>query len=286
MLYKEWIKAGIVYVKQLFDENGIFRSPDSIISSLQDKSNWMIQYMCVKQIFNAKLFEKADTDLIKYTNIKEKANLKYNGKVYCINKLSSNFYYDILVTKKFKKPYYQNVWESKFNLPRNIWNWKNTYENKVKKFPDKKIAEFNYKLLLDKLPNGMFLKKWKKEESGKCVYCYLSEDTEHMLFRCQRVQELWKKISIILNLDISWKRLILGYQEASEKCISIERLLSTVMYLIFKNWILKKNGKKEPFVEDLCQFVKVELNFKEKLQTHMKEKIIKYKFLKKVVEKL
>ena len=191
-----------------------------------------------------------------------------------------------MIQKKFKKPYYQNVWEAKFKLPKNVINWKKIYEKKVKNCPDRKIAEFNYKLLLDKVPNGTFLQKWKKDVSEKCVYCGTSEDTEHLLFACHRVKEIWCKIGDSIGTVISWKRLILGYQDASKKCENIERLLSIVLYIVFKNWIMTRNESLDRNHTDLSKFLKAELKAKADIQHFMKEKTVSYNLLEKVIENL
>ena len=46
-----WMKSGIIYVKDLFDREGKFISANFIFGNLIDKRNWIAQYSMIKEIF-------------------------------------------------------------------------------------------------------------------------------------------------------------------------------------------------------------------------------------------
>ena len=173
--------------------------------------------------------------------------------------------------------------ERVFGVSKGI-NWKEIHKKMVKDLLDKKIAEFNYKLLLDKLPNGKRLKKWKKVENDYCIYCKMPEGTEHLLFSCVNVKKIWRQVSIAIKVNITWRRLVLGYQENSASCLNIERLLSLILYLVFKAWVIFRNENKRQ--RDLLEFIKTELIQRNKQQEYMKEKFIKFELLDRVIKKL
>ena len=68
--FTNWIKSGILYVKDLFDENGNFIDLDYLSNVLYNKNNWLCEYKCIKSIFrkfgNHLHFENA-----KFVNIRQ-----------------------------------------------------------------------------------------------------------------------------------------------------------------------------------------------------------------------
>ena len=68
---------------------------------------------------------------------------------------------------------------------------------------DKKIAEFNYKVLHNILPCNVNLVRWKKAENKKCMFCKEDEDIPHLLFNCMYAQTIWKKLKNDCNFNVS-----------------------------------------------------------------------------------
>ena len=57
-----------------------------------------------------------------------------------------------------------------------------------------------------------------------------------MLFDCIRIKELWKCVSNVINMDISWKRIVCGFPGYSlcERISSINHVIGFISYCIFK----------------------------------------------------
>ena len=68
----------------------------------------------------------------------------------------------------------------------------------------------NYKLIHNLGYTAYILSKWKLGISSKCVVCGENETVEHMLFECERVKNIWKRVGEILKLNISWHHIVLG----------------------------------------------------------------------------
>lgn len=45
--FDEWIKSGILYVKDIFKENGKLKSIRDIFDRLNKKSNWICEYKII-----------------------------------------------------------------------------------------------------------------------------------------------------------------------------------------------------------------------------------------------
>ena len=67
---KDWLKSNILYVKDLFDGNGVFREPSYFRNILIRKSNWICEYYTIKSTFK-KLECSFDTSKGQYVNIKK-----------------------------------------------------------------------------------------------------------------------------------------------------------------------------------------------------------------------
>ena len=74
----------------------------------------------------------------------------------------------------------------------------------------KKLAEFNLKLLNGTILSGNILCKWYTKISTFCSYCGYEESTEHLLFSCRRIQQVWSLLSEALLFRIEWKHIVLG----------------------------------------------------------------------------
>ena len=72
--------------------------------------------------------------------------------------------------KKFQKPCYQTYLSKELNVDSNC-SWKKIYTCKLTGIEDKKIAEFNYKLLNNILCNNLYLSKWNANKTSTCQTC-------------------------------------------------------------------------------------------------------------------
>lgn len=75
----------------------------------------------------------------------------------------NNFYYSIFIDINFKNRF-KKIHGSEYSTLRNgyIYMEKCIYVYKIKNMYEKRIAEFNYKLLNDILNNNVYVSKWNK----------------------------------------------------------------------------------------------------------------------------
>ena len=100
--------------------------------------------------------------------------------------------------------------KSKIKILSGRENLKNTsnHENSnafkiiVKWQKNKKIAEFNYKILHNSLINNVYLCKWISTIKKECSYCNDSEDIIHMLYECEVNTDIWNALGKHRNLSI------------------------------------------------------------------------------------
>ena len=138
------------------------------------------------------------------------------------------FFYDLLLQKKVQRPCNQNIMSKNFNITDRIL-WKNVYQTKVKFIDDPLMSEFNYKLHKNLLSNNLFLSKWKNT-SPFCTACsYVIENTKHFIFECTNERKIRNIIETVLNFDIQWKHILIGFcLEFNDKVNLLNKLISFI----------------------------------------------------------
>ena len=155
----------------------------------------------------------------------------FHNEHVCLNDFKnckSKFFYMYLVRKNVEEPTKQEVyWKNAFQA--GDVNFIEVYCNKIKCIQDKKIAEFNFKVLHYILPCNYNLVKWKKKENPICLICGNIETIEHMLFYCQCVKPVWEKLGEILGLIIKLDHIVFGTR-ISKKYI-VCNIIDCISYL-------------------------------------------------------
>ena len=148
-----------------------------------------------------------------------------------------------------------------FNIDRANFDWESVYNQKIVNCKNIKLAEFNYKLLNNILPCGLYVHRFDKKVSEKCFYCKQIQDSYHMLHGCDFVQTVWKKIGKIMKLDIKWKHIVIGYAKYEDTTVSkhVNFILTNVAYIIFKLYTIYLGKEDQLKNMNIVNFVKLEL---------------------------
>ena len=108
--------------------------------------------------------------------------------------------------------------------------WNSIYFHKIEIAVDKNISEFNYKLMNNLFCNNYYLSKWKRDTSNKYSHCkHIIENTEHLVFSCANVKNIWNAVANILKIDLRWKHVIIAfYHEKNSKMKLLKNVISFV----------------------------------------------------------
>ena len=175
-----------------------------------------------------------------------------------------------MLKRKFQSPIHQSSLSREFDIIKS--DWSTIYSCKISSLADKKISEFNYKLLNNILCNNYFLAKCNLRDNNRCIHCseYV-ENSKHLLFECKIVRKIWEYVEKIFHFHIQWKHIIVGfYHEVNTKTSFLNEFISSVAYSIYKYKMTARYEKKNENEFDLHQYVKNSIVFKHYLCTEQK----------------
>lgn len=109
LCFYNWLKGGILYVKDIFDETGEMYDITYFSNKLVEKNNIICEYVMLKRA--VKHFrQKFDCSYAKYVNIKNDVHVLFKNHVTkSIKSTKSNFYYSIFIDNKFQKSVQENI---------------------------------------------------------------------------------------------------------------------------------------------------------------------------------
>ncbi len=253
-----WIRSGIKFVKDLFNKDGTFITENQLQQILINRQNWIAEYSMVKKVILEQTTD-INTKLSCYINIKDNWTLLNKNNLISLKTQKSSTYYSILVDQKFTRNYMENTWERIFEIEI---EWHTVYKTKIWDLTDKKLAEFNYKVISNILYTRAKLSKFKNNITEECPHCNEPQNTRHLIFDCQRVSNLWAIVGGILKLDIQYKHLIIGDMGKGEYLKNRNLVINYIMYAIYKFWIMAENKKLDFKNHCLLEFIKKDLLYR------------------------
>lgn len=157
LFFKNWFTCGILYVNDLLTDEGNFKSLADFKDCIKNKSNWLCEFNILSSVFKL-LCRKFDFSNCKFINMQNNNHFNFYSGYENVLGQRCSFFYENLINKKFIKPCYQTVLQKEYNI--DSIDWKYIYKCKLLDISDKRLAEFNYKLLNNILCNNVYLSKW------------------------------------------------------------------------------------------------------------------------------
>jgi len=157
----------------------------------------------------------------------------------------SKYYYDQLLCKKSESSC-NAFCKSYITIDYNIDNYEEVYKHKIVNIVDRKIAQFNYKVLNNTLVCLKYLCKWNEELSSNCSDYNAEHSVFHMLYECQHSVYIWKIVESRLRQKLAKKDIFTGIASQNKNdqpCI--KNIVSELQHLLYKFWLLTYKGKLE-----------------------------------------
>jgi hypothetical protein len=103
LCFTSWIKGGILYVKDIFNENGKLHHISFFTNALKKNNNTLCEYIMIKKSMDK--YQKK-FDFAKFTNIHDTCIFTFrNNQTKNVMHIESKFYYSIYVNFKTTKIY-------------------------------------------------------------------------------------------------------------------------------------------------------------------------------------
>ena len=241
---KTWLKSGIIYVKDLVVGDH-FAEATEILDRLKSKSNWIAQYTKVKKVVTHML-KDVNLSNTKYINIIDNKYVFYVNKRFVhIADITTKQLYKIFVNKKWERSKMEHVWCKEFNTDKFQATWKGIYDRKIRNMAMPKMQEFNYKILNNILVSGKLVNKWNKNVSEKCDVCGCENTVKHMIYKCERVRNIWSVFSKVCKCEIKWKHIVIGHSASNVTGQALNIMITVIAYIIYAQWIKCINSNKE-----------------------------------------
>ena len=93
------------------------------------------------------------------------------------------------------------------------------------------------------------------------MYCKSEDTVFHLLFGCERVQKIWGKISALINVDVKWKHIVVGWPENNLRTSAYNIIFSVVTFAIYSAWLKCMNDKTNFKNINLFETVKRSIKF-------------------------
>ena len=207
LYFKNWIDCNIVKISNLKFKDGIL-DVNHMMQIIRNKANIYAETvkLCNALLKPYKMYlgdhhPDNNTDMCLFFK---------NGKpMYSLISPKSKIFYDNLVTLKAKSPLMERHWTNVLNCE--TINFKTMYLENIYFIKDKKLSEFNFKMMNYILPCNVNLYHWKKSITKMCNICNREESIEHLLYQCNYAQSIWNDFSRITGIAITLKSIITGY---------------------------------------------------------------------------
>jgi hypothetical protein len=235
LYYKGWMSENILYIKDLVNNNGVFKSDMDIYVSTKDKRN-IYQELYVITNYVIKRVQHIDASIAPFVKIRQYPYIIHDNKVHVIHQQKSKLFYNILSSKETARGNMESLYSREFNFENTQNIWSNVYQQKLKDVQVNKLSNFNFKVLHNIVPCGYVLSKWQRGVQEKCEICNEIETMKHMLYNCASVNSIWQIVSYALKCNISWKNIVCGFPkyEITNKIVCLNIIISIVSYAIFK----------------------------------------------------
>ena len=124
-------------------------------------------------------------------------------------------------------------WKNHMYVNLNLEERQNNFFLKIKMF-DKKLAEFNYKVLSRILACGELVSRWDNFVRSKCFQCNEIDFISHLLYESKLANLIWHRVNHSLSVNIQLEDIVFDTKLTSD----LNYAVSLVYFCLYKHWIL------------------------------------------------
>jgi hypothetical protein len=256
----DWYEKGIVSIHDIVDERGEFLEKKLLDKKYGIKGDEMKYNMIKSAIPMAwkKALKKSRVTTNAISN-EENPHLQINKNPVDMNLLTNRKVYWCIIDKIKIEPVVFAKWERELQIGHD--EWKEIFRNGLV-VKETKLRTFQYKVIYNLIPCGLYLKRIEKAENDKCPFCGKLDDIIHYFGDCHELQSFWQSFASwwagishrIVELDL--RTIMFGGIEGMKLRNEFNICLIVAKWHIYKE---KLSGSLPFFYKFLCE-MKYRLN--------------------------
>ena len=94
LFFQEWIKSGILFVKDLINENGMFKTDAELFELIPNRQNIFSQILMIRKYVMNK-FKNCNLSTAKYTKKRLNLTILINNKIHDVSNQKGKFFYNV-----------------------------------------------------------------------------------------------------------------------------------------------------------------------------------------------
>ena len=207
---EECITQGITWLKDLLnpDGDGEFFQYMELRQRYDCKIDWLTYSRLIESIPHR--WRNSLTEGVILTE----NEVSSNHTLVCNSEKPANVIYKSLISRGEPLNKYKARWEEKYDIILDDEEYLQSFQQLYKLTNITKYRDFQYRLLLGKIPTNKDLKHWKLSNNDTCTFCNENEESiMHLLHSCQFSMRVLKFVLRLIKragLPISFKELLLN----------------------------------------------------------------------------
>lgn len=271
LFFPDWIDANLKYIKDIPFKNGKLDQA-KLSKKVQDHTSLAYEVMILNIALKPFKHLIDNISTRKQLSCKSPTTFFINGQTKNIREIKTKDFYDCIINKSTANNKCESTWENKLksDVDHNI-DFQYLYTTKLVSIKDKKLFDFNFKLLNNIIPCNLYLSKISNK-GEKCEKCGQVENIEHMIFFCIPQRYIWYEMSEYLDYPINMKTVLCGNPDFKG---SQNLLINYVAYYIFLFKYMSNNGMQcgknlYKYISDKLLFThKVYINIEIEIAQHL-----------------
>jgi hypothetical protein len=229
--YKNWIDAGIFYVRDLMNKNGKFMSFQNFCKKFDLQEHFVTFYGVTQSI------PKEWKGIVELDDTLVKPKQNKILKLQTINKVPKAVYIEMMEVKEHKPVKSLEKWNKLLSTNIPMSKWLNYFQYIYQVTDSIKHQHFQYRLMHGILTSRENLFKWGIVKSDLCTLCEEQiEDVKHIFIECEVVKIFWQRllywIESKLQLIVTFNSLDVLFGSLHD-----DLLILDVIYLVAKQYI-------------------------------------------------
>ena len=183
---RQAIRQGVLMVKEITTRKGEFHTYDEICTLYPGAFTWLsYANLCAAVPSNwITILREGDIDA---------ANYESNYQRLCQKvKVSRTVYLKLVLNTRQIAVLFEKWQQTVPTL--SFKDYSDSFPRFYRMTNCTKLRDFQYRLLVKRIPTNKELKKWKIKNSSKCDFCDIEDDLLYTLFYCKHVANLWSQL--------------------------------------------------------------------------------------------